>query len=315
MIKDIAIVGVGAVGIIIADRLTTKMGSEYVRILGDEARIERYKADGLFLNKRKLEFNYITFEENRKLPPVDLVIIATKNLQLAEVVEGLKGTVAPGTPMFSLLNGIESEAILEKAFPQAHVLYSFAKGLNSEHVGNQVYCDAFGRSYIGEKSGGISGCVSEIRDLFLSADLGVETPDDILHHQYNKFALNVAMNTLSSICYAGYGDFGVCPELEELLDRVFAEVQKVSFAYAGVQLTDADWDWSKNSIRRLDYEGKTSMYQDMEAGRKTENNWFTGTVSRLGKQFNIPTPCCDTLYLVTQGREFVQMRRTHKEKQ
>ena len=37
-------------------------------------------------------------------------------------------------------------------------------------------------------------------------------------------------------------------------------------------------------------EGKTSMLQDIEAGRKTEVEIFAGTVIELGEKYNIPTP-------------------------
>ena len=37
-------------------------------------------------------------------------------------------------------------------------------------------------------------------------------------------------------------------------------------------------------------EGKTSMLQDVEAGRKTEVDMFAGTMVKLGAKHNIPTP-------------------------
>jgi 2-dehydropantoate 2-reductase len=37
-------------------------------------------------------------------------------------------------------------------------------------------------------------------------------------------------------------------------------------------------------------EGKTSMLQDVEAGRKTEVEMFAGTMIKLGEKHNIPTP-------------------------
>ena len=37
-------------------------------------------------------------------------------------------------------------------------------------------------------------------------------------------------------------------------------------------------------------EGKTSMLQDIEAGRKTEVEMFAGAVIEMGKKYNIPTP-------------------------
>jgi 2-dehydropantoate 2-reductase len=308
-LENICIAGVGAVGIIIADRMTERLGKGRVRVVADQARIARYREQGLFLNGKKEDFNYLTYDQSRELQSPDLVIIATKNLQFGDVIGGLENQIKPGCIMISLLNGIVSEEILKNAFPSAHVLYSFARGINSEHVGNHVSCNSFGCTYTGEEDGILSNELEAVRNLFVDCGLNIETPSDILHQLYSKFALNSAFNTVSAICMAGYGDFSSCHELEELIDEAFLEVKAVSLAHAGVRLTDEDWSDTKKMIASLEYEGKTSMYQDMEASRPTENKWFTGTVVELGKKYGIPTPVCRSLYLTASGCEFVRLRR------
>ena len=48
-------------------------------------------------------------------------------------------------------------------------------------------------------------------------------------------------------------------------------------------------------LNTMSPEGRTSMLQDVEAGRTTEIDIFAGTVSELGKKHNIKTPYCDFL--------------------
>ena len=43
---------------------------------------------------------------------------------------------------------------------------------------------------------------------------------------------------------------------------------------------------------------KSSMLQDLEAGRKLELDWLSGTVCRLGRRHGVPTPVHDTLLAV-----------------
>jgi 2-dehydropantoate 2-reductase len=43
-------------------------------------------------------------------------------------------------------------------------------------------------------------------------------------------------------------------------------------------------------------QGKTSMLQDVEAGRKTEVEMFAGKVIALGSQYNVPTPVNQRLF-------------------
>lgn len=313
ILANVCIVGAGAVGILVADGLSRTLGKDHVRILADSERTERYIKDGLLLNGKRMDFNYVSFEQNRFLPKVDLVIIATKNPQLHEVVDGLNGQIAPGCIIMSLLNGIVSEDILQSAFAQAHVLLCFAKGLDSERVGNRITCTARGETFAGEKDGSMSAELEAVHSLFVRCGLGIQTPPDILHELYSKFALNCAINTVSAICNAGYGDFFGCSSLEHLIDGVFSEVQAVSLAHAGVRLLDDEWKRTKAMISSLSYEGKTSMLQDMQAPRPTENAWFCGTVCELGKRYGIPTPFCHVLYLAADGCEFTHLRRFRKQ--
>ncbi|UCD99001.1 MAG: hypothetical protein JSV42_19020, partial [Chloroflexota bacterium] len=49
-------------------------------------------------------------------------------------------------------------------------------------------------------------------------------------------------------------------------------------------------------LEKLDPQGKTSMLQDIEAGRTTEVDIFAGKVMELGKTFRITTPINEFLY-------------------
>ena len=123
-------------------------------------------------------------------------------------------------------------------------------------------------------------------------------PSDIRQSQWKKFMLNTAFNTLSAITWSGYGDFSQSA-LHTLVDQVSHEVMAVAKA-EGVTLTEAMAKDNYDTILALDM---TSMFQDMVAGRKTENDYFTGAVVRLGKKHRIPTPVSETLHLVAQACE------------
>ena len=58
----------------------------------------------------------------------------------------------------------------------------------------------------------------------------------------------------------------------------------------GVQNTDTMIEEAMVGFNGMIPEGKTSMLQDVEAGRKTEVEMFAGTIIELGKKHNIPTP-------------------------
>ena len=59
---------------------------------------------------------------------------------------------------------------------------------------------------------------------------------------------------------------------------------------AGVDLTKADLGEWEVVLGRLAPEAKTSMLQDVEAGRRTEVEIFAGKVVELGRRYGVPTP-------------------------
>ena len=104
-----------------------------------------------------------------------------------------------------------------------------------------------------------------------------------------KFMLNVSANQLSAIMRLTFGDMQSNPKSIELLQKIMDEVLQIAKA-EGVQNTDTMIEEAMVGFNGMIPEGKTSMLQDVEAGRKTEVEMFAGTIIELGKKHNIPTP-------------------------
>jgi len=125
--------------------------------------------------------------------------------------------------------------------------------------------------------------------------------------------LNTAFNTISALCRATYGDLKQ-ESVRALAWKASKEVQAVG-QKEGVFLTDAMIEQNYQVVTSLGFEGKTSMCQDIEAGRKTENNWFCTAVVRLGEKHAIPTPTCEILSLLVEASEGVQIRLKSSQQQ
>ena len=301
--KHVTIIGSGAVGAMYGLRLQQLLGKDNVVFLADEQRRKRYREEALYLNGEQVDF---TFVDPKDAKPSDLVILATKNLQLEEAVLQIKQAVGEHTTILSLLNGIESEDKLSEMYGERHVLYAFAVGLNSTHIGNRIDFSEEGRIVFGEKDNSRSKRIEAICSLFQRAHISYVVPEDIRLELWKKFMLNTAFNTISALCRATYGDLKQ-ESVKTLAWRASKEVQAVG-EREGVFLTDAMIEQNYQIVTSLGFEGKTSMCQDMEAGRKTENNWFCSAVVRLGEKHSIPTPTCEVLSLLVEASEGVQLR-------
>ncbi len=79
------------------------------------------------------------------------------------------------------------------------------------------------------------------------------------------------------------------------MDSAMREVIAIAGAIK-VDLSEKDiGDWY-TVLEGLNPEGKTSMFQDVEAGRKTEVEMFAGTVIELGKRYGVATPVNQRLF-------------------
>lgn len=299
-IKSVAIIGLGAVGAVVGEQLNKILGNNLSVIL-DEKRKANYEAKGIFINQEKQAFNYVV---PSALSPVDLVIIATKNLQIKEAIEGIKNCVGSETMILSLLNGIQSERDLEQAFSPENVLYGFIIDLQSINLSGNITCTGKGRIVFGEKNNQQTPRIQAVKELFDKAGVKYVVPENIQLEMWKKFLINTTFNSLGAITRSTYGGLGV-EVMKSAARKIGYEVIEIANA-EGIPLTKQmlEDDIIQNS--KYDVLGKCSMLQDVEAGRRTENDYFCGTIVALGKKHNIPVPYCQFLGELLTGTEEVR---------
>ncbi|HVU11842.1 MAG TPA: ketopantoate reductase C-terminal domain-containing protein, partial [Phototrophicaceae bacterium] len=116
-----------------------------------------------------------------------------------------------------------------------------------------------------------------------------EIPDDILFSQWCKFVLNVGVNQVSAVLRAPYGDFQRSAKVHALALDLMREAVQIA-EQVGIHNTAGLLPWCENFIRNTPPAFKSSMLQDIEAGKKTEVDLFGGAICALGAKYGIPTP-------------------------
>ena len=292
---NVRIVGAGAVGSVVAMRLREKAD---VALVVDERRKERY-SNGLVINGERVVFSLCTPERADR---ADLLVFAVKNMQLEEAIEESRPFVTEETVILSLLNGIEAEQKLSEAFGEEKVLYAFITDISSNHRGTETTCFSGGGTIIfGEKNNEKSERVMRIAKLFDEAGQRYVIPEDIMHEKWWKFMLNTCFNTLSAVLEADYAAISENQDFIRAVRLVAREVQKVAAA-EGIVLTQEDIEEMIRRVTALRDHGQTSMLQDVLAGRETENRYFAGAVSRLGRRHSIPVPVSDFISILLEAK-------------
>lgn len=287
-IKNVLVCGIGAVGSIYANKIN-EYNSEYLRILVDEARLEKYKKNPKIFNGKPLIFNYILpSDETFK---ADLIIIATKFDGLKDTIKNIENFVKDDTIILSLLNGVTSEDMIAQKYGWKHILLSYFIGHSAMRDGNIITHDGIGDVVFGVKHGvGTDAQDVELLKKYLdNVGLTYKTPDDMERALWLKYMLNVSSNQSSAILGMTFGQMQTNKKFMEFLINVMKEVQTIAKA-EGVKNTETMIDEALVSFNKMIPDGKTSMLQDVEAKRKTEVEMFGSTMVKIGEKHNIPTP-------------------------
>jgi len=287
-IQKTLICGIGAVGAIYANKIN-EFNCENLKVLVDKKRLENYTKNPKVFNGKPLQFNYVLPDETGF--KADLIIIATKFDGLNDVIKNIENFIKEDTIIISLLNGVTSEEIIAKKYGWKHTLISYFFGHSAMRDGNKITHDGVGTIVFGVKDPEKTDIrdIELVREFLDKVGLDYRIPEDMMHAYWLKYMLNVSSNQPSAILRMTFGDMQTNSKFIDLFKNIIREVQEIAEA-EGVNNTEIMVDEALEGINKMIPEGKTSMLQDVEAGRKTEVEMFAGTMIELGKKHGIPTP-------------------------
>ena len=283
-IQHVALIGLGAVGSVLAARLQQNL-SDGFSVIADEERQQKLRRDGICLNDTRYDFAFT--------PPnavQDLVLIATKATALDKAIEAIASHVGPNTLILSLLNGIDSERIIAERLGRGQLLYSYFLGHPSMREGNRISHDGQFRIYFGEADNRErSEPVARIVRLFERAGIPYEIPQDMISAMWQKFVINIGCNQTTALLRRPYGHLQQSEAAMTLALRMMEEAADVA---RELRIAEADRMVARavEVIRSMNPEGKSSMQQDVEAERTTEIDIFAGTLCRIADELGCAVP-------------------------
>ena len=289
-VRSTALVGLGAIGILYAAQISARDPAS-LRIVADAQRIARYRADPPSLNGQRLDLNYVAPE--RPGPPADLVLVAVKSTSLADVLPAIAPFLSEQTQILPLLNGITAQDVLAAAFGWPRVLYGFVYCSSAMRTGNSVVQGGGEKIVFGEAvNDPPSPRVRAVAECFDRLGVRYDVPKDMRAAQWKKFILNVGINQAQAVLRVPNRELQQNPEALRFARTLMDEAAAVGAAL-GVAGAAAVPAWAETVILGASPENRTSMLQDVEAGRIPEIDLFAGTVCRLGQQCGISTPAND----------------------
>jgi 2-dehydropantoate 2-reductase len=236
--------------------------------------------------------------------PFDLILVAVKAHDLAAVARELASArarlLAEGGLVLPLLNGVESEQVLADELGSASVIGGVA------HVGaeliapGQVKHTSRGEILVAPLAGAPPAPARELATRLAERGFPIVFEADLAFITWRKLVWNNAFNAVTALTNTKVSSAATHPRLRELLRGamnealLIARAEKVKLPPEIVEVM--------LQIGEQFGDGRTSMHQDVLAGRPTEHEILNGVVCRLGRRHGIPTPINDTLTALLDGR-------------
>lgn len=304
-IKRVGIIGLGALGVMYGKHLTDRLGKEQVFFIADENRVKRYRESEILCNGEACDFAY---RSPKEAVTADLIIFAVKFMGMEAAIETVKPFVGEKTIFFSVLNGVSSEQMMEEAFGPSRVLYACVQGMDAGKDKNVAYYKNMGYVSIGNKDKSRDEKLSAVTRFFDSTGLCYQVPEDIVKAQWSKLMLNTGVNQVTAVYGSTYSLVQAEGEARTMMIEAMKEVIRVADTQ-GVELTEEDIDYWMKLLATLNPDGRTSMCQDVLAGRRTEVELFAGTMLRLAEAEGIRVPVNEFLYERIKDLEETEVER------
>jgi len=312
----ICIVGAGAIGGLFAGWLGSRLPAGEIQLsaLARGATLAALRDNGLQLKSgaESVRVELQASDDAAALGPQDLVIVAVKGPALAAVAPAVRSLLAPQTIVLVAMNGVpwwffdglgggceglhlqsvDPGDTIREAIPRQHVVGCVVHASSSGDAPGVVRHVTGNGLIIGEPRGGESPRVQQLAALLTRAGFAVTASPRIQRDIWFKLWGNMTMNPVSALTGAT-ADRVLDDELVRLfITAVMLEAKEIG---ARIGLPIDQTPAQRHEITRKLGAFKTSMLQDVEAGRPLEIDALVGAVREIGRHLDLPTPNIDAL--------------------
>ena len=315
----IAIIGAGAIGGYVGVKLA--LAGEDVTFIVRGANLAAIRQNGMKLvmhdGVEHVARNVKATNDYAEAGVQDIVVLAMKAHQVEAVAKDLPRLLGPHTVVVTMQNGIpfwyfhgvggafdgtpvrsvDPTGLLTEMIPARQIIGCVvypASELTEPGVVRHIEGDRFP---IGELDGRTTERVTRVSECFIKAGFKAPVLDNIRAEIWLKLWGNLTFNPISSLAHSTLVDICQFPLTRDLAANMMREAQAVAHKL-GIEFRVS----LEKRIAGAEKVGKhkTSMLQDIEAGRAPEIDALVGSVVELGRLTDTPTPHIDTVYALVK---------------
>ncbi len=296
----VAVVGAGAVGGYFGGMLA-RAGAPVVMI-GRPTFVEAAKKNGLFLDTLQFK-ETVRVETSTELDAVrgaDVVLFCVKTIDTVATARALAPLMSPPVTLVSLQNGVDNAEKIRDAGVDAlsavvYVAAAVPEPARVKHVGR-------GDLLVGPRN----ARAEKLAALFERAGVPCRISDNIDGELWTKLIWNCALNAISALGRARYGQIAASEDARKVVENVVDEVLAVAGA-ARIHLPSVE-DLKAGLAGALKIATQmssaiSSTGQDLSRGKRTEIDSLNGYIARRGAELGVPTPVNHALYTLVKLAE------------
>jgi 2-dehydropantoate 2-reductase len=318
----ICIIGAGAIGGMLGARLALA-GESVTFIEKNPAHAYAMRTQGLRIEADgdAVVAKDFTVTDDLATPGVqDLVVIAVKAHQIPSLVPDIRQLFGPKTIVMTVQNGVpwwyffkhggpldgrriaavDPSGAIDEAIERERIVGCIVYPAGEVTAPGVIHVVEGNRFSVGELDGSHSERVEALAAMLVRSGFKSYVLDDIRGEIWLKLWGNLSFNPISALTHQTLA--GICrnPYTRELAAQMMGEAQQI-----GEKLGITFRHTIEKRIAGAEGVGehKTSMLQDVEAGRSLEIEALVGAVVELGRLTETPTPHIDSVYAAVKGLE------------
>jgi 2-dehydropantoate 2-reductase len=308
----ICVYGAGAIGGWLGVKLA--LAGHAVSFVARGATLANIQAHGMLLTEdgQTHRAQVMVSDSTADLGEQDLVIICVKSPSVLDVVHQLKPLLGPDTVVMTAMNGVpwwflqgfggafegtclqavDPGGEIAKAIPAERILGCVVHASCSQSKPGEVHHHFGNRLIVGEPSGQKTARVQAIAELLTVAGFEVQLSEQIQKDTWYKLWGNMTVNPVSALTGATTDLILADPLVRDFISSVMLEAREIGNRIGIPILTQPE---DRHAVTLKLGAFKTSMLQDVEAGRAVELDALVTVVKELGELTGVPTPQTDIL--------------------
>lgn len=297
----LAVVGAGAIGGFVAAALAR--AGEDIAVVARGEHLHAIRSDGLWVTSELGDFTAAVRASDRleELGEFDALLLTFKAHQWPAFMSQLEPYARRRTPIVTLQNGVpfwfERTPPLNMVDPQGRIARLFGDELVVGGVVHQSgviaapgrIAQSGGLRYaLGDPNGGVGTLANALCDAFRRAKLQPEPDSNVRERVWYKLLNNASLNPVSALTGMTTHQMYADPQARAALTALMQETLEVGQALGLCRDVDVESHMKRGAAGGADV--KTSMLQDLEAGRPIELDPILGAVVELAERVGIAVP-------------------------